>query len=76
MARLRACMLVWALKEAMCTRWRMRNSRVLQRGAPGVRVTQGSQGRSKAGAWVLGEKGHVKAPGGGSLGGVGEPGLG
>lgn len=44
MARLRACMLVWALSEAMCTKWRMRNSRVLQRG-PGSEVR--GRGRCK-----------------------------
>lgn len=44
MARLRACMLVCALSEAMCTKWRIRNSRVLQKGQHGAEVTQRSHG--------------------------------
>lgn len=44
MARLRACMLVCALYEAMCTKWRIRNSRVLQKRRHGAEDTQGPHG--------------------------------
>ena len=51
MARLRACMLVWALNEAMCTRCLMRNSRVLQKGGvkgpSSHRVGAGREARSQ-----------------------------